>query len=209
MTHSYYDLFPPSPTDDSQAIMFGYIRKTTKLPRLRRQIIEVSKSMHEAYDAEKWAIFPTLDCLVRYITELENLHLELDGKRQITREDVGLRIRQVERSAETNEEFSLLMREGCKLPGVAPSMRLALPIDPEIVWSFETDRYQSVLDSWTLHTGDSDPIIKEARDQLKAAAWLDILTNVEEYRDWRCKAPLRPQFMQSLKPSPQALPLGE
>lgn len=120
----------------------------------------MSKVTYEAYDAEKRVIVPIIDCLVRYMTELENLHLELDGKRQVTSEDVGLGILQVERSAKTNEEFSLVTREGCKLPGIASSIPLPLPIDPEIMWHVEKGIYQSVLDSWASRTKDSDPLVK-------------------------------------------------
>jgi len=121
----------------------------------------VNESIYEAYIAEEWAIFPTLDCLIRYITALENLHLELDGKREITREDVKQAIRHTEKSGKTDEEFTLLTRKGYKLPGTSkPSIRLPLPVDPEIVWVFETGRFQRVVESWTSPMGDSDPIIK-------------------------------------------------
>jgi hypothetical protein len=121
----------------------------------------VSKSIHEAYLAEQWAIFPTLDCLIRYITELEDLHLELDEKRKITREDVKQKIRHIERSGKTDDEFTLLTRKGYKLPDIQkPSIRLPLPVDPEIVWGFETGRFRSVVESWTSPTENSDPMIK-------------------------------------------------
>lgn len=116
--------------------------------------------MYDAYNAEQWAVFPTLGCLMEYVTQLENLHLELDGKRRVTREDVEGRIRQVEKSGGTNEEFTLLVREGFELPSISRSTRLSLPIDPEIVWSFETARYQSVLDSWTSRAESSGPVVK-------------------------------------------------
>jgi hypothetical protein len=121
----------------------------------------VNTSIHEAYAAEQWTIFPTLDVLLRYITELENLHLELDGKREVTREDVKQKIRYTERSGKTDEEFTLLTRKGYKLPGISkPSVRLPLPVDPEIVWVFETDRFQRIVESWTSATENSEPTIK-------------------------------------------------
>lgn len=121
----------------------------------------VNKSIHETYIAEQWAVFPTLDCLIRYITELEKLHLELDGKREITREDVRERIRRTERSGKADEEYVLLTRKGYKLPGISkPSIRLSLPVDPEIVWSFETSRFRRVVESWTSSAENFDPLIK-------------------------------------------------
>lgn len=99
--------------------------------------------------------------MIRYITELENLHLELDGKREITREDIKQKIRQIERSRKTDEEFSLLMRKGYNLPGISkPSVRLPLPIDPEIVWVFETGRFKRVVESWTLPVENSDLVME-------------------------------------------------
>ena len=119
----------------------------------------MNKSIYEPYVAEQWAIFPTLGCLTRYIIALENLHLELDGERDITKEDVKERIRQTERSGKTEEEFVLLMRKGYQLPGTSkPLVRLPLPVDPEIVWDFETDRFRQVVESW-----DSDPTVKVRR----------------------------------------------
>ena len=121
----------------------------------------MNTSIHEAYAAENWAIFPTLDVLLRYITELENLHLELDGKREVTREDVKQKIRYTEKSGKTDEEFTLLTRKGYKLPGISkPSVRLPLPVDPEILWVFETDRFQRIVESWTPATENSEPTIK-------------------------------------------------
>jgi hypothetical protein len=116
--------------------------------------------MHDAYNAEQWAIFPTLDCMRRYIAELESLHQELDGKRRVSREDVERKIREVEESVEAGKEFSLLTRKGCDLPGIPPSLRVHLPINPEIVWSFETARYRSIVDSLGSHTENFDPILK-------------------------------------------------
>lgn len=121
----------------------------------------MSKPIHETYLAEQWAVFPTLDCLMRYIVELENLHLELDGKREITREEVKQKIRHIERSGKTDEEFTLLTRKSYKLPGISKSsIRLPLPVDPEIVWGFETGRFRRVVESWTLPMEKSDPVIK-------------------------------------------------
>lgn len=87
--------------------------------------------------------------------------MELDGKRAITREDVKQKIQQTERSGKIEEEFTLLMRKGYKLPGFSePSIRLPLPVDPEIVWSFETGRFKRVVDSWASSTDKSDSMIK-------------------------------------------------
>ena len=98
---------------------------------------------------------------MRYITELEKLHLELDGKRKITREDVKEIIRRTERSGNTDEEFVLLTRKGHKIPGVSKSsIRLPLPVDPEIVWGFETGRFRRIVESWTSPSENSDPVIK-------------------------------------------------
>jgi len=84
--------------------------------------------------------------------------MELDGKRDITKEDVKQTIRHVERSGETDEEFILLTRKGYKLPGISnSSIRLPLPVDPEIVWDFETDRFRRIVESWA---ENSDPVIK-------------------------------------------------
>ena len=121
----------------------------------------VNKSIHEAYIADQWAIFPTRDCLTRYIIALEDLHIELDGKKEITKEDVKETIRHIEKSGETDEEFVLLTRKGYKLPGISkPSIRLPLPVDPEIVWDFETDRFRHIVESWA---ENSDPVIKVRR----------------------------------------------
>jgi len=99
---------------------------------------------------------------MRYITELENLHLELDGKKEITREDVKQKIRNIERSRKTDEEFTLLARKGRKLPDISrSSIRLPLPVDPEVVWNFETGRFRRVVESWTTSPMEnSDPMIK-------------------------------------------------
>ena len=118
----------------------------------------VNKSIHEAYLAEQWAIFPTSDCLTRYIVALENLHMDLDGKRRVTREDVKRTIRNIERSGKRDEEFVLLTRKGYELPGISKSsIQLPLPVDPEIVWGFETDRFRHIVESWA---ESSDPVIE-------------------------------------------------
>ena len=115
----------------------------------------MSKSISEAYFEEQWAIFPTLDCMIRYITELENLHLELDVKR-ITKRDIKEKILQTERSGKTDEEFVLLTRKGYNLPAISkPSIRLSLPVDPEILWVFETSRFERVVESWSTENSDS------------------------------------------------------
>lgn len=118
-------------------------------------------SIHEAYIAEQWAIFPTRECLTRYIIALEGLHIELDGKKEITKEDVKQTIRRIEGSGEADEEFIVLTRKGYKLPGISElSIHLPLPVDPEIVWDFETDRFRRVVESWV---ENSDPVIKVRR----------------------------------------------
>lgn len=102
--------------------------------------------------------------MIRYITELENLHLELAGRKEIVREDVKQRIRHTERSGKPDEEFTLLTRKGYKLPGISePSIRLPLPVDPEIVWGFETGRFRRVVESWASSAEGSDLIIKVRR----------------------------------------------
>jgi len=85
--------------------------------------------------------------------------MELDGKREITKEDVKQTIRHVEKSEETDEEFILLTRKGYELPGISSkrSIRLPLPVDPEIVWGFETERFRHIAESWA---DNSDPTIK-------------------------------------------------
>lgn len=100
--------------------------------------------------------------MLRYITELENLHIELDGKRAITREDVKQKIQHIERSGKIDEEFTLLTRKGYRLPGFPePCIRQPLPVDPEIVWSFETRRFKRVVESWESSTdSEYDSMIK-------------------------------------------------
>jgi hypothetical protein len=117
--------------------------------------------MCDAYDAEQWAIFPTLDCMGWYITELEKLHQEeLGGTERVTSKDVERKIREVEESGKAGGEFALLARKGCELPGIPPSLLVHLPISPEIVWSFETERYRSIADSLGSQTENSDFILK-------------------------------------------------
>lgn len=139
----------------------------------------MSKSISEAYFEEQWAIFPTLDCMIRYITELENLHLELDVKR-ITKRDIKEKILQTERSGKTDEEFVLLTRKGYNLPGISkPSIRLSLPVDPEILWVFESSRFERVVESWS--TEDSDSAVVKVRYRF-CPEWLRVSNHADNLR---------------------------
>lgn len=150
--------------------------------------------------AEQWAVFPTLDCMMRYITGLESLHLELDGKREIIMEDINQKIRQIERSGKTDEEFTLLTQKGFKFPGISePSIHLPLPIDSEIVWVFETGRFQRVVESWTSPTGNPGLAIKVRHrfclEYLRASKHTGIPrkreTSLKQLRGWKFWRTLR------------------
>lgn len=108
----------------------------------------MSEDGYKAYNADNWALFPSLDRLKEDIAELEKLH---QGPcEEVNRDSLNRKVEGLKTIGE-DDSFTLLKGKDCEeftdFPG-SFTKNISLPLDRYFLWRYETDRFRKVVESW-------------------------------------------------------------
>ena len=125
-------------------------------------------------------IFPHLDCVVRYINELEKFYAEHEGGSVVSEVAVDNKLQELHGKTPINR-FTVFAPNGYTIPGVSDTHSTILSAaDPSIAWNRERPRFSDAVEVWTLGLGNLKD--HEISGMIKVIAilfsWLSCLTNV-------------------------------
>lgn len=135
-----------------------------------------NEQLYEAYQAGEVVIFPHLDCLIRYIDELEKFHAEYEGGSFSSDLEMESKLRELYWEKPTNQ-FTALARKGYKIPGTSGThSTLFSTADPSLAWKYEQLKFTDAVESWTLNSGSLGD--SEIFDVLKVMFYFHVCLNL-------------------------------
>jgi len=134
-------------------------------PEFDQPDITENRQLYEAYRSGEVVIFPHIDCLARYIDELEKFYAEHEGGPVVSDVEMYSKLRQLHRETPTNR-FTVLARNGYTIPGTSDTYStLFSTADPSIAWRWERPKFSDAAESWI--RGPGSPVDGETFEVIK------------------------------------------